>query len=389
MQTSATSQGAKTAILRERLRGVLWRRHLPWLPPLVSKLDLWPTPLLVALGLIPALGLAWLASHSPLATAVLVMLIVVAARWQGQRLRVLWGRGIPEEVEEPPPLPRQPVVLETPEEPLEPPPEPPPPPPPQPLYPVQDPLIELMALPGGRFWMGSDQTLDPQAYDDEFPRREVRLRPFAIARTPVTRGLYRRLMPSAPSAWKGDKEDDNLPANILSWEDAVRFCNALSQQSGRTLCYQKSDSGWECDWQADGYRLPTEAEWEYACRAGSQTPWFWGAEEKDAAQYAWFSSNSGYRLQPVGTKAANSWGLYDMAGNVWEWCWDWFASYDPQELDNPRGPVAGKLRVLRGGSFTFEPRRLRSAARLRLEPERRVFSVGFRCVRGSGRQLGP
>ncbi len=98
--------------------------------------------------------------------------------------------------------------------------------------------------------------------------------------------------------------------------DAVRFCNLLSEQSGLRSCYRESGSEWQCDWGANGYRLPTEAEWEYACRAGTETPWFWGADEEGAERHAWFAGNSGYELHPVVTKAANPWGLSDMAGNV-------------------------------------------------------------------------
>lgn len=201
-------------------------------PTSLRDLDPWPTPRLLALGLVPATGVAWLATQSLWATAGLILLIPIAAVWQGRRVRLVWERGIPLEHEEVPPLRRQPVMPEAVEEP---PLGPEPPPTPQPPYLVRDPLLELMALPGGTFWMGSDPALDPQVRDDERPRRQVSVGPFAMARTPVSRGLYRRVLQTSPSEWGGGKggKDDNLPANVVSWEDAVRFCNALSAQSER------------------------------------------------------------------------------------------------------------------------------------------------------------
>jgi formylglycine-generating enzyme required for sulfatase activity len=361
------------------------------LPRSLKDLDRWPTPVLLALGLIPAAAVAWLAAQSPLATAALVLLIPVAAVWQGARVRVVWERGIPQEQMEVPPQ-RRPVRPGPAQGPEQSPSGPEPAPAPQPPYPVQDPLLELMMLLGGLFWMGSDPALDPQAYSDEQPRRRVRVGAFAMARTPVTRGLYRALMQMSPSEWEGDK-DDSLPANYVSWKDAVRFCNALSARSGRSPCYRQAAAEWICDWEADGYRLPTEAEWEYACRAGTEAPWFWGRDAKEAVRYAWLSGNSGNKPHPVGQKDPNPWGLYDLAGNVWEWCWDWYVgAYDPQDLEQPRGPRKGEERVLRGGSFVDVPGGLRSAARLRaggrFTPVDRDGSFGFRCVRGSGRQLG-
>jgi formylglycine-generating enzyme required for sulfatase activity len=261
---------------------------------------------------------------------------------------------------------------------------------------VHDPLIEMVQLPGGTFRMGSDKARDPQADDNECPSREVRLSPFAMALTPITRGLYRSLVKDAPFGWRGDKDDAALPANYVRWDDALRFCNALSERSGLKPCYRQTDSHWAdspwaCDWAADGYRLPTEAEWEYACRAGTETPWFWGPDDKKARRYAWFVEDwSTGSVHPVAQKLVNPWGLRDMAGNCWEWCWDRYASpYDPSATDDPRGPAVGQWRVLRGGSFGSEPRDLRSAARARNAPGSRLRYVGFRCVRGSGRQPLP
>ncbi len=358
----------KPGVGLRRLRGL-------FLPRSVADLDPWPTPLLLLLGLIPAAGLAWLASRSLVATVLLVLLIPVAAIWQGRRIRVVWEPGtIPAEVEETQPERYRPAIPEPAVETPEPPESSDIPSEPQPPYPVQDQLIEMIELPGGTFRTGN-----------EWLHREVSIQPFAMARTPVTRGLYRSLVKAPPKAWKSGR--DELPANSVSWEDAVCFCNTLSERSGHRICYRESGTGWVCDWEADGYRLPTEAEWEYACRAGTQTPWFWGEQKEDAVHFAWFADNSSIKPHPVGEKKPNPWGLYDMAGNVWEWCWDWYATYDPRDLDNPEGPAEGESRVLRGGSFGVVPRSLRSARRGRFEPVGLNFDIGFRCVRGSG-QLG-
>ncbi len=250
---------------------------------------------------------------------------------------------------------------------------------------VEDPRLTLVALPAGLFWMGSSRQTDPQADSNETPLHQVRLSSFAMAQVPVTRGLYRAVMPGGPFQWQKERDDKSLPANHVSWVDAVHFCNALSRDAGFRPCYQWLLWRWRCNPNADGYRLPTEAEWEYACRAGTDTPWFWGADGADSDRFSWFSHNSGYKVQPLMSKATNPWGLHDMAGNVWEWCWDRYGAYsDPVQRD-PKGSRLGKLRVLRGGSFHLGPRHLRSADRHRASPENWDVAIGFRCVRGSGR----
>ncbi len=148
------------------------------------------------------------------------------------------------------------------------------------------------------------------------------------------------------------------------------------------------------DWdqKANGYRLPTEAEWEYAVRAGTKTRWFFGDDDAELGRYAWFSGNAGNRVHPVGEKESNPWDLHDMIGNVWEWCWDWYGDYskDTAAVIDPIGPLTGVCRVLRGGAYWSGARRLRSADRIRHEPENRSDDIGVRCVRGPRRQpLGP
>jgi formylglycine-generating enzyme required for sulfatase activity len=327
-----------------------------------SKTDRWPGWLLLALGLIPGLALGLVALRSPIATGALVLLLVPAVRLAGQRLRLVW-----DEADLPTGLRAA-----------------------APPYPIRDPLIELMALPAGRFWMGSDARLDPDSYASERPRHRVRLDAFAIARTPVTRGLYREVMGEASSQWADDGRDAALPATHLDWTQALLFCNALSLRAELRPCYRRRLGRWICRWRARGYRLPTEAEWEYACRAATETRWFWGDDASAADRFAWFRDNSGGVPHPVGAKAPNPWGLFDMLGNVWEWCWDrWRGHYRRAGRNNPHGPLLDRRRVLRGGSFGVGPRRLSSADRVRNQPENRFGSVGFRCVRGSVRQLNP
>jgi formylglycine-generating enzyme required for sulfatase activity len=181
-----------------------------------------------------------------------------------------------------------------------------------------------------------------------------------------------------------------LPANHVDWLDAIRFCNALSEHRGLTPCY--SISGQDVKWQQniDGYRLPTEAEWEYAVRAGTTAHWVCGDDASELGRYAWFSENSQGKLHPVGEKQPNAWGLYDMAGNVWEWCWDWYGRYfvdktteNVDKMTNSTGSENDKYRVLRGGSFRVEAWNLRSAFRRRALPASRRDGVGFRVVRGA------
>jgi formylglycine-generating enzyme required for sulfatase activity len=239
-------------------------------------------------------------------------------------------------------------------------------------------LVELVNIPAGTFHMGS---LD---YDNEGPVHEVHISAFQCMRFLVTRRLYKELMGKDPGWPEG--EADDRPINNVSWYDAVRFCNRLSEQEGLTPCYRidGNDVSWE--YAANGYRLPTEAEWEYACRAGTQTLWSFGGGEKDLGRYAWYTGNSGNLPQPVGTRDPNPWGLYDMHGNVWEWCWDWYDAYSAESQTDPTGPLTGDWRVLRGGAFTFSAWGLRSAYRDWDWPVYRFRYGGVRCVRGSRRQ---
>jgi formylglycine-generating enzyme required for sulfatase activity len=244
---------------------------------------------------------------------------------------------------------------------------------------VLDP-VELVPIPGGLFRMGSPDSEEGR-YNDEGPIHEVRISPFTCMRFPVTRRLYRKIMGQDPGRPEGDADD--RPVNNVSWLDAMRFCNELSKREGLTPCYRFDGDGVSWDRTAGGYRLLTEAEWEYACRAGTTTRWSFGDAEELLREHAWFEGNSEGAPQPVGGKRANPWGLHDMHGNVWEWCWDWYGQYSAAAANDPMGPAEGEGRVLRGGAFFDQPRELRSAIRDGFEPTGRVWGIGFRCARGA------
>jgi len=251
---------------------------------------------------------------------------------------------------------------------------------------VADGPFHMAELPGGTFWMGSADD-DAMAGKDEKPRHPVTLSPFRIACTTVTRGQWQSVMQDRALS----ETDAELPVTKVSWDEALRFCNAASQRQGYKPCYRLTGigkwRGWRCDWSADGYRLPTEAEWEYACRAGTDTRWCFGDDPVDLADYAWFAENSEGHAHPVAQKEPNRWGLYDLHGNVWEWCWDRYGSYNPRPSANRRGPrIGGPRRVLRGGSFGDAPVYLRSAFRGADVPLFRLVFIGFRCVRVPARQ---
>ncbi len=200
--------------------------------------------------------------------------------------------------------------------------------------------------------------------DDRTRRRwDVDLRSCGMGAAPVTQALYAAVTGSAPSA----HAEAGCPVESVSWLDAVLFCNRLSGRQRLAAAYVMSDDGRDADEvpEADGYRLPTEAEWEYACRAGTQGPRY-----GELGDIAWFAGNSGGRPQPVGGKRANAWGLYDMLGNVWEWCSD---RYDPE--------VYGAYRIFRGGGWADRERGCLATNRRRSHPTFRIDDLGFRVCR--------
>jgi len=215
--------------------------------------------------------------------------------------------------------------------------------------------IKLVWIRAGEFEMGSD---DGESH--ERPIHTVKItKGYYMGIYEVTQEQYRKVMGTNPSGFKGD---DNLPVETVSWNDAVRFCEKLSQKEGKT------------------YRLPTEAEWEYACRAGRTGKYCSGGSEAQFGDYAWYLQNSGKKTHPVGTLKPNAWGLYDMYGNVWEWCGDWYGEYSSAAVTDPQGPSKALSRILRGGSWESGPSRCRSANRSRITPGGRLNFFGFRIV---------
>jgi formylglycine-generating enzyme required for sulfatase activity len=192
--------------------------------------------------------------------------------------------------------------------------------------------------------------------------------------TEVTQGQYEKVMGTNPSYFQKRvirKSDSSMyPVEQVSWEDAVEFCKRLSDLP------QEKAAG-------RVYRLPTEAEWEYACRAGSKSAYSFGNEQDSLAAYAWFSENGDRKTHPVGQKKPNALGLYDMHGNVWEWCSDWYGEYPKGAVSDPVGPREGSLRVGRGGSWDDEAALCRSANRGRLNPSGRTLDIGFRVALSS------
>lgn len=190
---------------------------------------------------------------------------------------------------------------------------------------------------------------------------------FWLGKYEVTQAEYVALMGKNPSHFM---EDTNAPVEKLSYNDAAAYCEALTKRErevGRlSLNYE--------------YRLPTEAEWEYACRAGTTNFFSFGNSETNAGEYAWTWENSEEHTHPVGQKKPNPWGLYDMHGNVWEWCQDWFAPYPTNNLVDPVGPREGKVKVFRGGGWNNEAKFARSSNRFMMAPASGIYFVGFRVA---------
>jgi sulfatase modifying factor 1 len=236
---------------------------------------------------------------------------------------------------------------------------------------------EMVLLAGSSFTMGDENEVDARPH-------EVFVSSFYIDRCPVTQEQYEKVMGENPSRWKGGQN----PVEQIRWSDAARYCNARSALEGLRPCYDLNT--WECDFDANGYRLPTEAEWEYACRAGTKTAYYFGNDLSKLKNYAWFEENSRAKPQPVGQKPPNPWGLHDMCGNVWEWCNDFYKVdyYQESPKDNPKGPKTGETKVVRGGAWKFSAESCRSAYRYNEDPGYADVCFGydiygFRCVRNA------
>ncbi len=228
--------------------------------------------------------------------------------------------------------------------------------PPKPRY--TTPNIEMVRVEGGTFQMGSD---DKEAYSNEKPVHTVTVGSFSIGKYEITQAQWRSVMGTSPSEFKNC---DNCPVEQVSWDDIQQFLSKLNSLSSKR------------------YRLPTEAEWEFAARGGNSSNGFKYSGSNDLNAAAWYHDNSGSKTHSVGGKSANELGIYDMSGNVWEWCSDWYDSkyYSSSPSSNPTGAVTGTSRVLRGGGWLYFAVSCRVAHRSGLTPSGRVNDVGFRLV---------
>lgn len=220
--------------------------------------------------------------------------------------------------------------------------------------------MELVLIPAGEFMMGSPSE-EQGRYDDEGPVHEVTIKnSFYMGKYPVTQKQWKRVMGNNPSNFKGEAR----PVESVSWKEVQTFVQKLNEKEG-----------------ADKYRLPSEAEWEYACRAGTQTRYSFGDDESKLNEYAWYDKNSGSETHPVGQKKPNSWDLYDMHGNVWEWVQDgWHSNYNGAPSDGSAWEDgSGSYRVDWGGRWSSRARGCRSA--VRDDPEGRFNGLGFRLLR--------
>ena len=218
--------------------------------------------------------------------------------------------------------------------------------------------FDMVYVEGGTFDMGATSEQGSDAYDNEYPVHSVTLSDYYIGKCEVTQELWEAVMGSNPSNSMGAQK----PVESVSWNDCKNFIKKLSSLTGRT------------------FRLPTEAEWEYAARGGNKSLHYKYSGSDNIKNVAWYSSNSGYTTHAVGTKTANELGIYDMSGNVEEWCSDWYGGYSAGAQTNPQGPSSGSNRVLRGGSCGHDARRCRVSNRFSYDPSISNNSFGLRLV---------
>ena len=220
-------------------------------------------------------------------------------------------------------------------------------------------LIEMVFVEGGSFMMGCTEEQDKSCHSDEKPMHQVRLSSFYIGKYTVTQGQWKAVMGNNPSYFS---KGDNYPVDNVSWEDAQEFIRQLNRMTGKN------------------YRLPTEAEWEYAARGGKKSHGYKYSGSDIANNVSWNETNSSKSTHPVGSKSPNELGIYDMAGNLWEWCNDWAGNYSHSMQTNPAGPASGIYRVLRGGSWRVPVFDCRVTFRYDIPPGERFYSLGFRLV---------
>ncbi|MCL1888957.1 MAG: formylglycine-generating enzyme family protein [Desulfovibrionaceae bacterium] len=221
--------------------------------------------------------------------------------------------------------------------------------------------MEFVLIPSGSFMMGCDSSLE-ECHDNEIPRHEVSIsQAFYLGKFPVTQAQWLAVMENNPSKFEGRRN----PVEQISWHDAQEFVGRLNAKEGHNR-----------------YRLPTEAEWEYAARAGTDMAYFFGSDRNELSRYAWYAGNSGEKTQPVGRKLPNPWGLYDVYGNVFEWVLDWYGKkyYANRPGTDLKGPSYGANRVLRGGSWYSDAGICRSAYRSYFTPDYRFVTMGVRLA---------
>ena len=233
----------------------------------------------------------------------------------------------------------------------------------------------MALIPAGHFLMGDPNEVDATPH-------EVNVSAFYIDKNLVTQEQFEKVTGENPSRWKGGAN----PVEQVRWSDAVRYCNKRSEVEGLQPCYDLKT--WKCNFDANGYRLPTEAEFEYACRAGTTTSYLCGDTPAKLGEFAWFDKNSGGHPRPVGQKQPNAWGLYDMCGNLWEWCNDFYQVdyYASSPKQDPTGPETGKTKVVRGGCWRVSADNCRSGYRYNENPGYADVCFGydiygFRCAR--------
>ena len=270
---------------------------------------------------------------------------------------------------------------------------------------------KMVPVEGGTFMMGRDSKKDPirgMEFSNEIPRHKVIVNSFMIGKYEISVKEYKEFakatskrMPSSPdSSWFAEHPDTKLyyplskrqwwgwkdyyPMQNVSWYDAVEYCNWLSQKQGLEKCYKIDGENTICDFSKNGYRLPTEAEWEYAARGGKKSKGYNYSGSNDPKSVAWYDESTGLKgPMKIGTKKPNELGIYDMSGNVWEWCFDFYSSkyYAVSPKDNPKGSGRTIYRVIRGGSWHYRAELARNADRDSPRPGYTNFNYGFRIVK--------
>lgn len=231
---------------------------------------------------------------------------------------------------------------------------------------------------GGQFIMG----IEAGQETDSLPAHPVRVPSFYMSAREVTQAEWMEVTGGNPSQFKHPQN----PVEQVDWYDAIRYCNIRSLKEGLTPCYSISGNTSPSSWSsgsiawnpsADGYRLPTEAEWEFAAKGGMKSSSYLYSGSNEASLVCWYNAESSVP-QPVGTKQPNELGIHDMSGNVWEWCWDWFAPYNPEASTHPMGPSSGAMKILRGGSYIYDAGLCRVFFRSYRGPSYKFGNVGFR-----------